>query len=90
MTKRSYPTSEVRGSGQDELPQAQDQGGGQEECPRSGEVAERSNPTSKELQLCRGRRANRSYSMFKVRRGGQRRYSSSKVRSTGCTLLEQP
>ena len=35
-----------------------------------GEAAERSNPTSKEQWLCRCRRAERSYSMFKVRRGG--------------------
>ena len=33
-------------------------------------VAERSNPTSKEQWLRRRRRAERSYSMFKVRRGG--------------------
>ena len=52
--------------------------------PRSG-AAERSNPTSKERQLCGRRRAKRSYSMFKVRTG-----DSSKVRSIGCTLLEQP
>ena len=32
-------------------------------------VAERSNPTSKELQLWGHRRAKRSYSTFKVRRG---------------------
>ena len=32
-------------------------------------MAQRSNPTSKERQLCRCRRAERSYSMFKVRRG---------------------
>ena len=37
--------------------------------PRSGDVAERSNPMFKELQLCRCRRAERSYSTFKVRRG---------------------
>ena len=36
--------------------------------PRSGEAAERSNPTSKEQRLCRQRRVERSYSMFKVRR----------------------
>ena len=30
----------------------------------------RSNPTSKEWWLCRRRRAERSYSTFKVRRGG--------------------
>ena len=34
------------------------------------EAAERSNPTSKEWQLHWGRRAERSYSTFKVRRGG--------------------
>ena len=33
-------------------------------------AAERSNPTSKEQQLRRHRRAERSYSTFKVRRGG--------------------
>ena len=32
-------------------------------------MAERSNPTSKEWWLCRCRRAERSYSKFKVRRG---------------------
>ena len=39
--------------------------------PRSGEAAERSNPTSKEQQLLGCRRAERSYSMLKVRRGGR-------------------
>ena len=38
--------------------------------PRSGMAAERSNPTSKEQWLHGHRRAERSYSMFKVRRGG--------------------
>ena len=33
-------------------------------------AAERSNPTSKEQQLLRHRRSERSYSTFKVRRGG--------------------
>ena len=37
--------------------------------PRSGAAAERSNPTSKERWLHGCRRAERSYSMFKVRRG---------------------
>ena len=37
---------------------------------RSGAAAERSNPTSKEWWLSGRRRAERSYSMFKVRRGG--------------------
>ena len=38
--------------------------------PRSGAVAKKSNPTSKEQWLCGCRRARRSYSTFKVRRGG--------------------
>ena len=33
-------------------------------------MAKRSNPTSKERRLCGHRRAERSYSTFKVRRGG--------------------
>ena len=33
-------------------------------------MARRSNPTSKEWWLCRCRRAERSYSTFKIRRGG--------------------
>ena len=39
--------------------------------PRSGVAAERSNPTSKERWLCGRRRAKRSYSTFKVRRGSR-------------------
>ena len=38
-------------------------------CPRSGVVAERSYPTSKEWQLHGLRRAEKSYFTFKVRRG---------------------
>ena len=38
--------------------------------PRPGAEAKRSNPTSKEWWLHRRRRALRSYSTFKVRRGG--------------------
>ena len=34
-------------------------------------AAKRSNPTSKEWWLCKRRRAERSYSTFKVRRGGR-------------------
>ena len=65
--------------------------------PKSGAVAERSNPKSKEQRLYRHRRAERSYSMFKVRRGNLvqgkkqqlhfagtavKRYPTSKVRET--------
>ena len=38
--------------------------------PRSGVAAERSNPTSEERWVSGRRRAERSYSTFKVRRGG--------------------
>ena len=38
--------------------------------PEVGAVAKRSNPTSKEPRLHGHRRAERSYSTFKVRRGG--------------------
>ena len=38
-----------------------------------------------EQQLCWCRRAKRTYSMFKVRGA-----TSSKVKSSGCALLEQP
>ena len=63
----------------------------------SGAVAKRSNPTSKERRLCGHRRAERSYSTFKIRRGdlvqgkelqlcfagaAMKRYPMSKVRET--------
>ena len=69
----SYPTSKVRGGGRDKLPHALGQGQrlrGATPRPRSGAVAERSNSMSKEWLLCRLSRAKRSYSTFKVRRGG--------------------
>nr|CAI9689613.1 unnamed protein product [Rangifer tarandus platyrhynchus] len=72
--ERSYPTSEVRGGDQEELPHAPGQGQGlRGAIPRlkSGASAERSNPTSKERRLCWRSRAERIYSLFKVRRGGR-------------------
>jgi len=63
--------------------------GGATPSPRSGAAAKRSNPMSKEWWLHRYRRAERSYSTFKVRRGGSED-PLSKIRSSGCTLLEQP
>ena len=73
MAERSYPTSEVRGSSLEELPHVRGQGqrpGVATRCPRPGLAAERSYPTSKERWLRGRRRAERSYSTFKVRRGG--------------------
>ena len=48
-----------------------DIGGCREELPqpKAGAAAGRSNPTSKERWLCGHRRAKRSYSTFKARRG---------------------
>ena len=82
MAERSYPTGAPRGATLRR---------------RSGAAAERSNPKSKEWWLCRRRRAERSYSLFKVRRGdlvqgkeqqlhfaetAVKRYPTSKVRET--------
>ena len=74
VAERSYPLPKVRGSSQEELPHVRGQGRqprGATPPPRSGEAAEKSNPMSKEWQLCRRRRAKRSYSTSKVRRGGR-------------------
>ena len=73
VAERSYPMSEVRGGCREELPHVRGQGWRPRRAtphPRSGEASERSNPTSKERWLHRYRRAKRSYSTFKVRRGG--------------------
>ena len=59
--------------GREELPLAQGQGqraGGATPRPSSGAAAKRSNPTPKEQWLRGCRRPERSYSAFKVRRGG--------------------
>ena len=75
----SYPTPEVRGRGRDKLPHARGQGRqprGAIPCPRSGGCAG-----------IGGLRGATPHS----RSGGAavRRYPSSKVRSSGCALLEQ-
>ena len=64
---------EVRGSVLKELPPTRGQGRqlrGATHRQRPGAATERSNSTSKERWLGRCRRAERSYSTFKVRRGG--------------------
>ena len=61
----------VRGSDQEcQSATAQEQPKGATPRPRSGAAAKRSNPMSKERRLRGHRRAERSYSTFKVRRGG--------------------
>ena len=84
--ERSYPMPQVRAVAKRSYP-----------TPEVREEAERSYPMSKEQQLRRGRRAKRSYSRFKVRRGNLlqgkeqllhfagasvKRYPMSKVRET--------
>ena len=62
ITDMSYPMPDVRGIGKDELPHAQGQGRRPRRAtplPRSGAVAERGNPTSKEQRLRRHRMAER-------------------------------
>ena len=64
---------EVRGSVLKELPPTRGQGRqlrGATHRQRPGAATERSNSTSEERWLGRCRRAERSYSTFKVRRGG--------------------
>nr|CAI9689626.1 unnamed protein product [Rangifer tarandus platyrhynchus] len=60
VTRRSYHTPQGRGRAERSNPTAE-----------VGASAERSNPTSKERRLCWRSRAERSYSLFKVRRGGR-------------------
>ena len=63
---------QLRRSSREELPHTRGQGQRPRQatpCQRSGAAAERSNPMSKERRLRGHRRAERSYSTFKVRRG---------------------
>ena len=102
--ERSYATSEVRSSSQEELPHVRGQGqrlrvpgcngtGTAERSyrsPRSGAAARKSNPTSKERWLRMGRGGPRgAIPISRSGRAAARGYPSSKVRSSGCTLLEQ-
>ena len=69
----TFTTSEVKGDGRKELSHTQALGrqlGGDTLCLRLRAAAGRSYPTSKEQWLHGRRRAERSYSTFKVRRGG--------------------
>ena len=69
MAERCYPMTEVRGrSWEDPMPKER-RPRGATSCPRSGAAVESSNPMSKDWWLQGCRRAWRSYSTFKVRRG---------------------
>ena len=73
MAVRGYPLPKVWGSNQERQAATAQEGSreGLPHVPRSGAPPERSYPTSKEWLLRRRWRAKRSYSMFKVRRGGR-------------------
>ena len=83
------------GDREHEAAMAQERPRGAAPPPRSGVTAKRNNPMPKERWLCGHRRAERSYSTFKVRRGdlvqgkeqwlcfagaAMKRYPTSKVR----------
>ena len=71
LRAESYPTSKVRDRGPEcQAAMAQERPRGAPPPPRPGAAAGRSNPMSKEQWLRGCRRAKRSYSTFKVRRGG--------------------
>ena len=83
VAERFYPSPKIKGSDRKcQAATAQERHSGATARPRSGwqprgaithlrsgAAARRSNPTSKERWLCGHRRADRSYSAFKVRRG---------------------
>ena len=88
--ERSYPASEIRGGGGEcQAAIAQEQPRGPTPRPTPGAAAGRSYPTSS--GGCAGAGGPRG-AIPRSRSGGAavRRYPSSKVRSSGCTLLEQP
>ena len=59
-------------------------------CPRSGAAAEGSNLTSKELRLCGCRRAERTYSTCKVRRGDLVQGKEQRLRFAGAAVKRYP
>ena len=98
--KRSYPTPkfgagdwEHQGAMAQELYQVWGQGRwprGATPVPRSGAVAKRSNPMSKERWLRGRRRAKRSYSTFKVRRGNLVQGKERQLHFAGAAMKKYP
>ena len=75
----SYPASEARDSGREELPHPRGLGSEREVQPHAqGVVAVRAQESLEEPSHIEGQE------------GGGKRYPSSKVRSSSCALLEQP
>ena len=72
VAKRSHLSPKVRGGdGECQAATAQEWSRGATPHPRSGAAAGRSYPISKELWLHGSRRDERSYSTFKIRKGGR-------------------
>ena len=76
----------VRRGGCEEIPLVQ----GKEQRLHFAGAAVKRYPTSKEWRLRGLRRAKRSYSTFKVRRGGCEEIPLVQGKEQGCALLEQP
>ena len=93
--ERSYPVSEVRDGGREEIPHAPSQRPGATgqrsyptpQSPRPRAAAGRSNRTT---EAKGGGREDQPHVQGRSGRAAVRRYPSSKVRSNGCALLEQP
>ena len=75
----SYPMSEARGGGQEDLPHARGQG------PRS----ERATPPPRSGGCTGAGKPRRAIPCLRSEGAVVRRYPSSKVRGSGCALLEQ-
>ena len=83
----------VQKRGREELPHARVQGWwlrGATPRPKSGVVAKRTNLTSKEQRLRRCRRAERSYSRFRVRRGDLVQGKEQQLRFAGAAVKRYP
>ena len=91
--KRSYTASEVRGRGREEIPHAlkpEARGGGKEELPHAGAQGQRPGGATPRCS-CAGTGGPRgAIPHWRSGRAVVRRYPSSKVKSIGCALLEQP
>ena len=87
LVRRSYPTSEVRGGGQEELPHVRVRGQrqrGTTPCLKSGQQPRGTTPRP------RCRRAERSYSTFKVRRGNLIQGKEQQLRFAGAAVKRYP
>ena len=92
IAKRSHPASEVRGCGREEPPGVRGQGqwsGGATLRMRPGTAARKINQRPRSSG-CAGTGGPRgAIPRCRSERAAVRRYPSSKVRSSGCALLEQ-